>query len=345
VQQPQKQPNYFDQFDNVAAAPAPSANKFSLGASVQNWVSEQPIVKDWQRAGQTNGWGNFAGSMFTGLPAGPLDLVDTVTGANNWVNDQFVNPAVQWGIPRDLAEPIVQAVNPLGRKTDFANQYKQMVKPSMPGAFGGGQFIGGALVPMGGVSKTASVGRQILQGAGLSGGVSALQDLGNQYRTTGQVNPMQVAGAAGIGAMLGGGVPAVGGAISKFFQGRQPIVQPPVAQLAPRQPEGQLKLQLVPQQAANQDAQAAAQQFFKALGMNVDELSPESAAAAQQMTGHTQHQAPPAKPLPEYHQPHSPEVEQAIARRNTADINKYPASWEEFDTKLAGSSAERILAK
>lgn len=345
VQQPQQQPNYFDQFDNVAAAPAPSANKFSLGASVQNWVNEQPIVKDWQRAGQTNGWGNFAGSMFTGLPAGPLDLVDTVTGANNWVNDQFVNPAVQWGIPRDLAEPIVQAVNPLGRKTDFANQYKQMVKPSMPGAFGGGQFIGGALVPMGGVSKTASVGRQILQGAGLSGGVSAIQDIGNQYRTTGKVNPMQVAGATALGSLLGGSVPAVGGAIAKFFK-KGPQVEPQFGPpLPPRQPEGQLKLQLVPQQAANQDAQAAAQQFFKALGMDVDNLDPETAAAAQQMTGHTQHQAPPvahaqppAKPLPEYHQPHPPEVEQAIARRNTADINKYPASWEEFDLDFKGRS-------
>lgn len=335
VQPQPQQPNYFDQFDN-APAPAPSANKFSLGASVQNWVNEQPIVKDWQRAGQTNGWGNFAGSMFTGLPAGPLDMVDTVTSANNWVNDQFVNPAVQWGVPRELAEPMVQAINPIGRKTDFANQYKNLVKPSMPGAFGGGQFIGGALLPMGNVAKGAKLAKQMLQGAGLSGGVSAFQDLGNQYRTTGQVNPLQVAGATALGGLLGGAAPAVGAGIAKFFKhGPQvePQFGPPAPPPAPRQPEGQLKLQLVPQQAAGQDAQAAAQQFFKALGMNVDELSPESAAAAQQLTGRLQ---PDAPQLPKYHTPHSPEVEQAIARRNTEDINKYPASWQEFDTNYRG---------
>jgi hypothetical protein len=353
--QPQQQgPNYFDQFDNVPASPASAPNKFSLGATVQNWVNEQPIVKDWQKAGQTNGWGNFAGSMFTGLPAGPLDMVDTVTGANNWINDQFVNPAVQWGIPRDLAEPMVQAINPIGRKTDFANQYKNLVKPSMPGAFGGGQFIGGALLPMGNVTKGAKLGKQMLQGAGLSGGVSAFQDLGNQYRTTGQVNPLQVAGATALGSLLGGVAPAVGAGVAKFFK-RGPQVEPQFGPPAPpvtRQPEGQLKLQLVPQQQAGQEAQDAAKSFFKALGMDVDNLDPETAAAAQQMTGQAQHLAPPAAPLPKYHQPHPPEVEQAIARRNTQDINKYPSSWEEFDTKFSGqlgrettSEVEKSLAR
>ncbi|MBK7745702.1 MAG: hypothetical protein IPI39_00450 [Candidatus Obscuribacter sp.] len=243
VQQAPQQPDIFDQVEyqpqqtqldyGRTVAPAQVAmnqppmqapqpgQPLQAGIEQTSWLDQFPIVQDFKRAGTNNDWGNFWGSAVQGLPAGPMEFADMLGNIARYSQDQGMRAGNALFMPKELQNlpPFVQDMIDQGMEQtispvriprfDLAGAYKNLIQPKMPGAFGGGAFVGQALLPIGGVKAGATIGQKLGQAALGGAAMSGIYDAGQQYQKTGQINPLQTAGST----VLGAGVGAVGAGV------------------------------------------------------------------------------------------------------------------------------------
>ncbi|MBL8081971.1 MAG: hypothetical protein JNN26_05105 [Candidatus Obscuribacter sp.] len=187
----------------------------SGGVESNNWFDNLPLVKDARQVSQTGDYGGAFSSMMTGIPAGPLEMADMGMAVERWLQDQTGRAVMQARLPQGLPQlglDMVQAGvlnnSPMmAPVTDFAGAYRRAVNPAdhYPGFFGGGAFIGQALVPAGTAGKGASLAQKLKVGAAGGAAMSGLFDVGSQYRDTGAVNPVQTGLSMALGAGVGAG--------------------------------------------------------------------------------------------------------------------------------------------
>lgn len=250
VQQAPQQPDIFDQVQYVpqetqlaygqtltpATMPSAPAQSVSVtpgqplqaGVEQNDWLGNFPIVKDFRQAATNNDWGNFMGSAIQGIPAGPLELGDMLGNIARYSQDLGMQagktlfaPEEAQSLPPFLQDMIdqglEQSISPIRiPQFDMAGAYKNLIQPKMPGAFGGGAFVGQALLPVGGARTGATLAQKIGSAALGGAAMSGVYDAGQQYQQTGQVNPLQTAGSV----LLGGGIGALGaGAVHGIEKG------------------------------------------------------------------------------------------------------------------------------
>lgn len=287
----QQQPDIFDQIEyqpqqqapqpvptaqpsQAAPLPAPQPGQPLQGGVQENWFQSLPIVKDFGAAQRAGDWGGAAGSFVQGIPAGPMEMVDMGTAATRWMQDMAADMAIKsqvGNLPpmvqdllRQAAKAEVEQSPVRVPQTNFAEDFKNLVKPKYPGMFGGGAFAGQALVPVGTVGKGASLAEKLVTGALGGGAMSGLYDVGTQYRDTGHVNPLQTAGSVALGTGIGGlGAGAVHG-IEKVLGGLASRFLPQAAPQQGRFQPGQL----------GQGLDAQAQQELAALSQQAAQEAP-----------------------------------------------------------------------
>lgn len=268
------------------SAPAAPSKAFSLGAQVNQFFQGQPVVKDFNSAWSGGRMPEFAANAFAGLPAGPMELFDAFTNAGEFVGDQImVNPLVNNKIMSQEQAKQLEHMIPFFKGSHMADGYKTLVNPSMSGAYGAGAFTGGALVPVGSVGTGGKLASQMLKSSALSGGASVIQDAGNQYRTTGTVNPAQTALSGLIGAGLGAGVPAVAAGIGKFFKKPAPIDPSMALQNNADQAMQSIQNLITPPAQQMPQGNNAAVSLMHALGIRPENLEPETANALMALVG------------------------------------------------------------
>lgn len=269
----------------MAPEAAPS-KAFSLGAQVNQFIQAQPVVKDFNSAWSGGRMPEFAANAFAGLPAGPMELFDAFTNAGEFVGDQvLVNPLVNNKIMSQEQAKQLEHLIPFFKGSHMAEGYKTLVNPSMPGAYGAGAFTGGALVPVGSVGTGGKLASQMLKSSALSGGASVIQDAGNQYRTTGTVNPAQTALSGLIGAGLGAGAPAVAAGIGRFFKKPTPIDPSMALQNNADQAMQSIQNLITPPAQQMPQGNNAAVSLMHALGIRPETLEPETANALMALVG------------------------------------------------------------
>lgn len=261
MQQPQ-QPDIFDQVQyqpqetqldygrtvtpaqpQIAMAAPKPGQPLQAGVQQENWFDQMPIVQDFRQAAAGNDWGNFWGSAIKGVPAGPLELGDMFGNIARYSQDLGMQAGKAMFAPREVQnlppflqdmidQGLEQSISPIRiPKFDMAGAYKNLMQPKMPGAFGGGAFVGQALLPIGNVRAGATIGQKLGQAALGGAAMSGIYDAGQQYQKTGQINPIQTAGSVA----LGGGIGALGaGAVHGLEKGmgalRARYAPPPQAQ-------------------------------------------------------------------------------------------------------------------
>lgn len=166
----------------MPAAPARSVSvtpgqPLQAGVEQNDWLGNIPIVKDFRQAVTNNDWGNFWGSAIQGVPAGPLELGDMFGNIAKYSQDLGMQAGKAMFAPREVQnlppflqdmidQGLEQSISPLRiPKFDMAGAYKNLMQPKMPGAFGGGAFVGQALIPVGGVKAGATIGQKLAQAA------------------------------------------------------------------------------------------------------------------------------------------------------------------------------------
>lgn len=192
--------------------------QFDLGATInaigQNvQTAAQPLAQELQAATQSvpaaaQAVGNFA----SGLPLAITELGDTAGGIENALQDVLMSPIPDGEIKQGFQRA-------MRKRTNLSEKLKESMPSTNTALAGVGSAASQMAIPIGGAATEASMLKAMGQGALQMGGLSAIQDIGQQYGKTGKIDLPELAATTALGSALGAGgaglVHGAGSAIAK----------------------------------------------------------------------------------------------------------------------------------
>lgn len=211
----QQQPDIFDQ---VATSALPKRDVFdhadqlskdiqtgtkpeqkTLQGGISEWVMQQPLVQEAQKAFSSPGGGlRAAGNLVSGLPLAATELGDMADGLMSMPMDAILNAVPD----KEVVAGVRRAIQPPNHLTEKLKMYMPSTNTAMAQL---GSTAAQMAIPIGGgASEAKNLGQAALEGAKMGGLFSGVQNLGQQYEQNRTVDVPQLLGTTALGAGLGG---------------------------------------------------------------------------------------------------------------------------------------------